>query len=77
MIPESLTIVQAQLSLGDNLSECGFSTLQTDGTTKFGEYYATYDVRVPKSDIHCQTCHRILHTLLAFVMSSQGRHATL
>lgn len=49
MILESLTIAQAQL--GDRLSESGFSTLQTDGTTKFGEHYATYDVRVPESEI--------------------------
>lgn len=49
MILESLTIAQAQL--GDCLSECGFSTMQTDGTTKFGEHYATYDVRVPECEI--------------------------
>ena len=50
MILESLTFVQAQL--GDNLSEAyGCSTLQTDGTTKYGEHYATYDVRVPESEI--------------------------
>ena len=41
---ESLAIVQAQL--GDGLSEMdGFTTLQTDGTTKFGEHFATYDVK--------------------------------
>ena len=39
MIMESLVIVQAQL--GDCLSEAGgYSTLQTDGTTKFGEHYS-------------------------------------
>lgn len=50
MILESLTVVQAQL--GDCLSEtCGFATLQTDGTTKFGDHFATYDVRVPESEV--------------------------
>ena len=48
MIIESLTIVQAQM--GEKLSETGsFSTLQTDGTTKIGEHYGTYDVRVNES----------------------------
>ena len=48
MILESLTVVQAQL--GDQLSQAGHcNTLQTDGTTKFGEHYGTYDVRVPGS----------------------------
>lgn len=46
MILESLAVAQAQL--GDCLSETsGYCTLQTDGTTKFGEHYATYDVSVP------------------------------
>ena len=41
MMLESLAVVQAQL--GDSLSD--YCTLQTDGTTKFGEHYAVYDVR--------------------------------
>jgi hypothetical protein len=46
MILESLAVVQAEI--GDCLSETsGYCTLQTDGTTKFGQHYATYDVRVP------------------------------
>ena len=49
MILESLTIVQAQL--GDQLSQLGScNTLQTDGTTKFGEHYGAYDVRVACAD---------------------------
>ena len=40
MMLESLAVVQAQL--GDSLSD--YCTLQTDGTTKFGEHYATYDI---------------------------------
>ena len=28
----------------------GYSTLQTDGTTKFGEHYATYDVRTSEAE---------------------------
>ena len=44
MMLESLTVVQAQL--GDCLIKAsGFTTLQTDGTTKFGDHYATYDVQ--------------------------------
>ena len=45
MILESLTVAQAQL--GDALAEtdsCG--TIQTDGTTKHGQHYATYDVKM-------------------------------
>jgi len=43
MILEALIVVQAQL--GEELSQTsGFNTLQTDGTTKFGKHYATYDV---------------------------------
>ena len=42
MILESLTVVQAQL--GEKLSQtAGYSTLQIDGTTKFGEHFATYE----------------------------------
>jgi len=37
---ESLAVVHAQL--GDSLSD--YCTLQTDGTTKFGEHYAAYDI---------------------------------
>ena len=47
---ESLTIVQAQL--GEKLSQTvGYNTLQTDGTTKFDEHYATYDVRTSETEI--------------------------
>ena len=43
MILKALIVVQAQL--GEELSQTsGFNTLQTDGTTKFGKHYATYDV---------------------------------
>ena len=49
MILESLIIVQAQL--GDKLKNTeSYGTLQTDGTTKFGEHYATYDVRINESE---------------------------
>ena len=49
MILESLTLVQAQLA--EKLSQTdGYSTLQTDGTTKFGEHYATYDVRTSEAE---------------------------
>ena len=42
MILEALTVVQAQLGELSQTSE--FTTLQTDGTTKFGKHYATYDI---------------------------------
>ena len=49
MILESLTVAQAQL--GEKLSEIdGCCTLQTDGTTKFGEHFGTYDVKNPEDD---------------------------
>ncbi len=47
MILESFTVAQAQL--GDELSENSSTTLQTDGTTKFGNHFGTFDVRVPDS----------------------------
>ena len=48
MILESLVIVQAQL--GQELSQADSClTLQTDGTTKFFEHHATYDVSVSES----------------------------
>ena len=48
MIVESLAVAQAQL--GVELSEGGnCTTLQTDGTTKFGNHFGTFDVRVPDS----------------------------
>ena len=44
MILESLTVAQAQLGekLGGALE---YNTVQTDGTTKYAEHYATYDVK--------------------------------
>ena len=45
-----VTIVQAQL--GEKPSQTvGYNILQTDGTTKFGEHYATYDVRTSETEI--------------------------
>ena len=49
MILESLTLVQAQLA-GKLSQTDGYSTLQTDGTTKFSEHYATYDVRTSEAE---------------------------
>ena len=49
MIIESLTVAQAQL--GEKLSETASPcTLQTDGTTKYGEHFATYDVKNSEDD---------------------------
>ena len=48
IILESLSVLQARL--GEKLTEAdSYGTLQTDGTTKFGEHYVTYDVKVPDS----------------------------
>ena len=48
MLLESLTVAQAQL--GDELSQVsGSTTLQTDGTTKFGEHFSTYDIRTEEA----------------------------
>ena len=41
MMVESLTLAQAQLA--EELSS-DFFTLQTDGTTKYGQHFATYDI---------------------------------
>lgn len=44
MILESLAVVQAQL--GEALSETpGYTTLQSDGTTKYGQHYTALDVK--------------------------------
>ena len=49
MILESLTVAQAQL--GEKLSQSlEYHTLQTDGTTKYGEHFATYDVKTSKDE---------------------------
>ena len=48
MTLESLTVVQAQLA--DELSHIsGFTMLQTDGTTKFGEHFSTFDIRTEEA----------------------------
>ena len=48
MILESLVLAQAQL--GEELLQTpGSTTLQTDGTTKFGEHFSTFDVRTEEA----------------------------
>ena len=48
MILESLVLAQAQL--GEELLQIpGSTTLQTDGTTKFGEHFSTFDVRTEEA----------------------------
>lgn len=55
MILESLSIAQAQL--GEKLSQPQPSTqahtLQTDGTTKYGQHFATYDIKSSKDENSC------------------------
>ena len=66
MMVESLAVVQAQL--GDSLSN--YCTLQTDGTTKFGDHYATYDISTFDSTtyslgmrhVFCGSAHNSLET---------------
>lgn len=57
MMIESLTVAQAQL--GEKLTEVGsdFFTLHTDGTTKFGEHFGTYDVTVEEGTYHLGLRH--------------------
>ena len=48
MILESLVVAQAQL--GEKLSLVpGSTTLQTDGNTKFGDHFSTYDIRTEEA----------------------------
>ena len=48
MILESLVLAQAQL--GEELLQTpGSTTLQTDGTTKFGEHFSTFNVRTEEA----------------------------
>ena len=48
MILESLVLAQAQL--GEELLQTpGSTTLQTDGTTKFGEHFSTFDVKTEEA----------------------------
>lgn len=48
MIVESLTVAQAQL--GEELLKSDYLTLQTDGTTKYGDHFATYDVNFSQDE---------------------------
>lgn len=55
MMLESLAVAQAQL--GDSLSD--YCTLQTDGTTKFGEHYAAYDIRTTDCTTYSLGMHHV------------------
>ena len=44
MMIEPLTVVQAQLCEELTREEINYHTLQTDGTTKCGKHFATYDI---------------------------------
>ena len=41
---ESLTLAQAQLREELSSEEKDYFTIQTDGTTKYGQHFDTYDV---------------------------------
>ena len=63
MILESLTVAQAQL--GDELLQApGSATLQTDGTTKFGEHFSTYDIRTEKAITYTLGIRHVFQDLL-------------
>ena len=57
MMVECLTVAQAQL--GEELSRENenYFTLQTDGTTKFGEHFGTYDVTTNDVTYHLGLLH--------------------
>ena len=44
MMIESLTIAQVQLADQMTKEECNYLTLQTDGTTKYDQHFAMYDI---------------------------------
>jgi len=69
VILEALTIVHTQL--GEELS---INTLQTDGTTKYGKHYTTYDVCKNRDfsytlgiwNVFCGSAQNTLDTLQKF-----------
>ena len=52
MMIESLTVAQAQLDEELTKEESNYHTLQTDGTTKYGEHFATYDIATNDTVYH-------------------------
>ena len=52
MMVESLTVAQAQLGEELTREECNYHTLQTDGTTKYGDHFATYDIATNETIYH-------------------------
>ena len=52
MMVESLTVAQAQLSEELTREESNYHTLQTDGTTKYGEHFVTYDLATNEATYH-------------------------
>ena len=52
MMIESLTVVQAHLGAELTREETNYHTLQTDGTTKYGEHFTTYDIVTNETVYH-------------------------
>ena len=52
MMVESLTVAQAQLGEELTREETDYHTLQTDGTTKYGEHFTTYDIATNETIYH-------------------------
>ncbi|XP_065887842.1 uncharacterized protein [Dysidea avara] len=57
MMVESLTIAQAQLADQLTKEECDYLTLQTDGTTKYGQHFSTYDIATDSAVYHLGLRH--------------------
>jgi len=57
MMIESLTIAQVQLADQLTKEECNYLTLQTDGTTKYGQHFATYDIATEDTVYHLGLRH--------------------
>ena len=56
MMIESLTVAQAQLGEELTREETNYHTLQTDGTTKYGEHFVTYDIATNETVYHLGLC---------------------
>ena len=57
MMVELLTIAQAQLAEQLTKEECDYLTLQTDGTTKYGQHFSTFDIATDDTVYHLGLCH--------------------
>jgi len=54
---EPLTIAQVQFADQLTKEECNYLTLQTDGTTKYGQHFAAYDIATEDTIYHLGIQH--------------------